>query len=80
MLNYILAMAYDDMHWYAEEFQTVVIDNGSTTVRAGFAGDDAPVAVFPSVVGRPKDPNAFVGMAIKNAYCGDEIGGQCALS
>jgi actin-related protein len=66
-------MADDDMHWYAEEFQTVVIDNGSTTVRAGFAGDDAPVAVFPSVVGRPKDPNAFVGMAIKNAYCDDEI-------
>ncbi|KAF6041581.1 ACTG1 [Bugula neritina] len=32
----------------------LVIDNGSGMVKAGFAGDDAPRAVFPSLVGRPK--------------------------
>ena len=32
----------------------LVIDNGSGTIRAGFAGDDAPRAVFPSVVGKQK--------------------------
>ena len=30
----------------------VVIDNGSGTMKVGFAGDDAPVSVFPSVIGR----------------------------
>lgn len=32
----------------------VVIDNGSGFIKAGFSGDDAPCAVFPSVVGRPR--------------------------
>ncbi|XP_048255312.1 uncharacterized protein LOC125381962 [Haliotis rufescens] len=32
----------------------LVIDNGSGMCKAGFAGDDAPRAVFPSIVGRPK--------------------------
>ncbi len=28
--------------------------------KAGFAGDDAPRAVFPSIVGRPKHPGIMV--------------------
>ena len=36
------------------EVQALVIDNGSGMVKAGFAGDDAPRAVFASIVGRPK--------------------------
>ena len=32
----------------------VVIDNGTDSIKAGFAGEDAPCSVFPSVVGRPK--------------------------
>ena len=39
---------------------------------AGFAGDDAPRAVFPSIVGRPKHPGIMVGMDQKDAYVGDE--------
>ena len=38
----------------SEELQSIVIDNGSGMCKAGFAGDDAPRAVFPSIVGRPK--------------------------
>ena len=32
----------------------LVIDNGSGMVKAGFAGDDAPRAVFPSILGKPR--------------------------
>jgi len=40
--------------------------------KAGFAGDDAPRAVFPSIVGRPKHAGVMVGMDQKDAYVGDE--------
>ena len=36
------------------EVQALVIDNGSGMCKAGFAGDDAPRAVFPSIVGFPR--------------------------
>ena len=37
-----------------DEVASIVIDNGSGMCKAGFAGDDAPRAVFPSIVGRPR--------------------------
>lgn len=40
--------------------------------KAGFAGDDAPRAVFPSIVGRPRHKGVMVGMGQKDAYVGDE--------
>jgi len=55
-----------------EESTAVVIDNGSGMVKAGFAGDDAPRAVFPSIVGRPRHQGVMVGMGQKDAYVGDE--------
>jgi len=53
--------------------QALVVDNGSGMCKAGFAGDDAPRAVFPSLVGRPKSTatKAMVGVE-KEAYVGDE--------
>eukprot|EP00929_Paragymnodinium_shiwhaense_P115830 TRINITY_DN84976_c0_g1_i1.p1 TRINITY_DN84976_c0_g1~~TRINITY_DN84976_c0_g1_i1.p1 ORF type:complete len:375 (-),score=76.96 TRINITY_DN84976_c0_g1_i1:111-1235(-) len=36
------------------EKETVIIDNGSGFVKAGIAGAEAPSAVFPALVGRPK--------------------------
>jgi len=50
----------------------LVVDNGSGMVKAGFAGDDAPRAVFPSVVGRPRHKGVMVGASQKDAYVGDE--------
>jgi actin-related protein len=41
-------------------------------VKAGYAGDDAPRAVFPSIVGRPRHQGVMVGMGQKDAYVGDE--------
>lgn len=37
-----------------DEVTALVIDNGSETCKVGFAGDDNPRAVFPSIVGHPK--------------------------
>jgi len=55
------------------EAQTaVVIDNGSGMCKAGVAGDDAPRAAFPSIVGRPKMPGIMVGTEQKDTYVGEE--------
>jgi len=37
-----------------ESAQTIIIDNGSGMMKAGFAGEEGPRAVFPTIVGRPK--------------------------
>merc|ERR1712070_1180247 len=55
-----------------EEVAALVVDNGSGMCKAGFAGDDAPRAVFPSIVWRPKMPGIMVGMDQKDSYIGDE--------
>ncbi|KAJ7165866.1 actin 2 [Mycena filopes] len=44
----------------------IVIDNGSSLCKAGFAGDDAPRVVFPTIVGGP------VGADQKESYVGAE--------
>ena len=41
--------SYDSDMSCGEEAQALVLDNGSGMMTAGFAGDDAPRAVFPSV-------------------------------
>ena len=43
----------------------LVCDNGSGMVKSGFAGDDSPRAVFPSIVGRPRHQGVMVGMGQK---------------
>ena len=56
----------------ADEAQTVIIDNGSGMVKAGFAGEEAPRAVFPAIVGRPKHANSMQGTQQKNEFVGEE--------
>ena len=55
-----------------EDIAALVVDNGSGMCKAGFAGDDAPRAVFPSIVGRPRHQGVMVGMGQKDSYVGDE--------
>ena len=50
----------------------VIIDNGSGMMKAGLAGEEAPSAVFPSIVGRPKNASAMQGVTQKSEYIGDE--------
>ncbi|XP_045214053.2 actin, cytoplasmic-like [Mercenaria mercenaria] len=57
---------------YEEDVSAVVIDNGSGMCKAGFAGDDAPRAVFPAVTGRPRYDIVMAGMGGKETYIGDE--------
>jgi actin-related protein len=52
--------------------QPLMIDNGSGMVKAGFAGDDAPRAVFPSIIGHPKVVEVMVGINTQESYIGDE--------
>merc|ERR1712223_2331567 len=54
------------------EDQIVIIDNGSGMMKAGVAGEEAPSATFPSIVGRPKNASAMQGVTQKNEYIGDE--------
>lgn len=54
------------------DVQALVIDNGSGMCKAGFAGDDAPRAVFPSILGLPKHKGVMVGTGQKDCYVGDE--------
>ena len=62
-----MAAYYDDHEW-----QPLVIDNGSGMCKAGFAGDDAPRAVFPCLIGRPKHTEAMIGIDQSDSYVGDE--------
>eukprot|EP00164_Ancoracysta_twista_P011629 GFYU01017998.1.p1 GENE.GFYU01017998.1~~GFYU01017998.1.p1 ORF type:complete len:380 (-),score=106.84 GFYU01017998.1:154-1293(-) len=52
--------------------QPVVIDNGTGVLKAGFAGEDAPKAVFPAFVGRPKHTKVMVGAVEGNSFVGSK--------
>lgn len=56
---------------FLDEMLPIVIDNGSGMCKAGFASEDAPRAVFPCIVGRPKHPDVMVGMEQHDSYVGD---------
>jgi actin beta/gamma 1 len=55
-----------------EDIMAMVIDNGSGMCKAGFSGEEAPRAVFPSIMGRPKHQVVMMGMGTKDCYIGDE--------
>ncbi|KAJ7371077.1 actin [Desmophyllum pertusum] len=55
-----------------EDVAALVVDSGSGMCKAGFAGDDAPRAVFPSIVGRPRHQNVIAAIGQKDSYVGDE--------
>ncbi|KAF2458648.1 alpha-centractin [Lineolata rhizophorae] len=48
----------------------IVLDNGSGTIRAGFAGQDVPKCFFPSFVGRPKHVRALAGALEGDVFIG----------
>ena len=59
-----------------DDVTALVVDNGSGMCKAGFAGDAAPCAVFPSIVGHHR--NKIIGfygsssVQRLNVYVGDE--------
>lgn len=61
------------MSYYSnDDVAPIVIDNGSGMVKAGFAGEDAPRAVFPAIIGRARYTQVMAGMSQKECYVGDE--------
>jgi actin-related protein len=56
----------------AEDNQILVVDNGSGVIKAGFSGKEAPISIFPSIIGRPKNLNVLIGVECKDEYIGDE--------
>ena len=48
----------------------LVLDNGSGTIRAGFAGSDLPAVHFPSYVGRPKHTRVLAGALEGDVFIG----------
>ena len=56
-----------------EEVVALAVDNGSGVCADGFAGDEAPRAELPTIVGRPKMPDMMVGMDQKDSNDGDEV-------
>ncbi|CEH13717.1 Actin and related proteins [Ceraceosorus bombacis] len=50
--------------------QPVVLDGGSGTIKAGFAGEDVPKCFFPNYVGRPKHPRVMAGAVEGDLFIG----------
>lgn len=61
------------------QIPSLVVDNGSLMIKAGLADDDAPRAVFPSIVGRPKTKTFILSSDEKVLFVGDEAQ-LCCLS
>ena len=59
----------------------LVIDNGTSTIKAGFSGDDSPKAVLLNIVGRAKNihPNNLYYGTVKESYVGAEALGRCGI-
>ncbi|XP_027260561.1 actin, cytoplasmic 2-like [Cricetulus griseus] len=55
-----------------EVTKALVMDNGSGTCKAGFAGERAPRVVFPSIIGRPCYQRIMLGVDQKDCYIGNE--------
>ena len=55
-----------------DDAKIIVLDHGSGSVKVGFAGNNAPTSIFPSIVGRPQFVAAMVNDKCKDSYIGDE--------
>jgi actin len=51
---------------------SVVIDNGSGYIKAGFSNEDAPSSVFPTIVGTPKNRDILIGSEQKDYFFGTQ--------
>ncbi|CED83325.1 Actin and related proteins [Phaffia rhodozyma] len=49
---------------------SIVIDNGTGSIKAGFAGQSHPKCFFPTCVGRPKHPRVMAGAISGDTFIG----------
>ena len=56
-----------------EDVKPIVIDNGSNMIKAGFAGDELPSVVFPSIIGRLRHRGVSAALGLKDChYVGEQ--------
>ncbi|KAJ6248946.1 actin-7-related [Anaeramoeba flamelloides] len=54
------------------EVVPIVIDNGASMMKAGFAGDDSPRAAFSTLIGTPIEEKSMLGIgSTEDQYIGD---------
>ncbi|XP_064347883.1 uncharacterized protein LOC105104566 [Camelus dromedarius] len=51
----------------------LICDYGSGISKVGFAGTEAPLAVFPTILGKLRHDNLLVGMEEEDWFIGDEV-------
>ena len=62
----------DTEHLTADQMRSLVVENGSGRCKDVHSGDEAPRAVDPSTVDRPKTPGIMVGTDQACSYVGDK--------
>ena len=56
---------------YEDNVNAIVIDNGTSCIKAGFAGNDAPSVEIPTIIGKPQVfQSSMVGMGQKRVFIG----------
>ncbi|CAF4891221.1 unnamed protein product, partial [Rotaria socialis] len=56
-----------------KDSNSIVMDNGSGTIKVGFAGDSQPCIIFPTIVGCLRHTSVSPGMNLKDQYIGSEV-------
>jgi actin beta/gamma 1 len=54
-----------------DDLNAIIIDNGSGIIKAGFAGNEYPCAVFPTVVGHLRRAATVIETSQKDQYIGN---------
>lgn len=58
-------------NWY-DEIQSIVLDNGSGSIKIGIAGDDAPQSIFPNIIGDPRHATILPETLQTDSFIGDK--------
>lgn len=53
-------------------YATVIIDNGTESLKIGFAGDEAPRKIIPTLIGYSRCPELEVALDETDYYVGKE--------
>lgn len=62
-----------EREWGHSDVECCILEVGSFTSRAGFAGSTAPRYTSVTVVGRPRHTGVMVGMGQKDSYSGGDV-------